>query len=220
MLLGLWRREPGRMSIWRDIGNRASTRVTAGTERAAGGSQAVASAAVSADDASPGEHIDELVPVVYEELRRLAKAHMRRERVEHTLQATALANEAYLRLSAERPDGWTSRAQFLGLAARSIRQILIHHARGRNAAKRGGGLARLPLEEARLALGGLDPDLLDLDEALDELGGLDARKAQVVEMRFFGGMTNPEIAEALGLGLTTVEDDWYAARAWLGRRLR
>lgn len=172
------------------------------------------------EERDPAGHIDELVPLVYEELRRLAQAHMRRERVEHTLQPTALANEAYLRLSAERPEGWTSRAQFLGVAARSIRQILIHHARGRNAAKRGGGLARLPLEEARLALGGLDPDLLDLDEALDELARLDARKAQIVEMRFFAGMTNPEIAEALALGLTTVEDDWYAARAWLGRRLR
>jgi RNA polymerase sigma factor (TIGR02999 family) len=180
----------------------------------------VGSRSVADDAPRPGQHIDELVPVVYEELRRLARAHMRKERIEHTLQTTALANEAYLRLSNERPEGWTSRAQFLGIAARSIRQILIHHARGRSAAKRGGGLARLPLEEARLALGGLSPDLLDLDEALAELAGLDARKAQIVEMRFFAGMTNPEIAEALGLGLTTVEDDWYAARAWLGRRLR
>ena len=171
------------------------------------------------DPESFPDEIDQAVPEVYEELKRLASIHMRKERSSHTLQTTALANEAYLRLSKERPEGYASRAQFMAIAARSIRQILVHHARKRNTQKRGGGLARLPLEEASAALGGLDPDLLEIDDALGALAELDPRKAQVVELRFFAGMTNPQIAEALSLGLTTVEDDWYAARAWLRGRL-
>lgn len=169
---------------------------------------------------TPADDLDALVPEVYAELKRLASVYMRRERSAHTLQTTALANEAYLRLSKEKPDGWKSRAQFMAIAARSIRQILVHHARKRNAKKRGGGLARLPLEEASHALGGLDPDLVEIDDALTELAALDNRKAQVVELRFFAGLTNPQIAEALGRGLTTIEDDWYAARAWLHGRLK
>ena len=171
------------------------------------------------DDERVPDDIDSLVPEVYAELRRLAGAQMRRERKGHTLQTTALANEAYLRLSNEHPEGWKSRAHFMGVAARSIRQILIHHARKRDAQKRGGGLERLPLHEAYLALGGLEPDLVDIDRALDELAEIAPRQAQVVELKFFAGMTNRDVAEALDLGLTTVADDWYAARAWLRGRL-
>ncbi len=171
------------------------------------------------DTDAPHEPIDELVPEVYAELKRLAGIHMRRERASHTLQTTALANEAYMRLSVDRPEGWKSRSEFLAIAACSIRQILIQHARKRGAQKRGGGLERLPLEEAEAALPGVTPDLFEIDDALTELAALDARKAKVVELRFFAGMTNKQVAEALGLGNTTVEDDWYAARAWLRRRL-
>ena len=172
------------------------------------------------DEPLPSEEIDDLVPRVYGELKRLARSHMRRERNSHTLQTTALANEAYLRLSKERPDGWTSPAQFMAIAARSIRQILIQYARSRGAKKRGGGLTRLPIEEVTEALGGVNPELVDLDDALTELAELDPRKASIVEMRFFAGMTVPQISEALSFSLTVIEDDWYAARAWLRGRLR
>ena len=165
------------------------------------------------------DHIDAFVPEIYEELKRLAAVYMRRERRSHTLQTTALVNEAYLRLSKEHPEGWKSPAQFMAIAARAIRQILVRHAHRRNAKKRGGDFERLPLEEASIALGGLDPDILDLDEALEELSRLDPRKAQVVEWRFFAGMTGRQMAEASGRGLTSVEDDWYAAQAWLRARL-
>ena len=162
---------------------------------------------------------DGLVPVVYEEMRSLAAADLRREAKEHTLQPTALAHEAYLRLVDETKVQWRGRAQFLAIAARAMRQILVDHARTKGAAKRGGGWERITLHDAAGQLGHPLLDLLALDEALEELAKLDARKARVVEMRFFSGLTNREAAEALEISEATTEDDWFMARAWLKRRL-
>lgn len=162
---------------------------------------------------------DALLPVVYEELRELAGAYLRRERAAHTLQPTALANEAYLRLVDETKIEWRDRAQLLAIAARAMRQILIDHARRRGALKRGGGRERVTLSDAPGIAGDAPLDLLELDAALEALEALDARKSRVVELRFFAGLTLKEVAEALGVSLTTAEDDWYFARAWLRGRL-
>jgi RNA polymerase sigma factor (TIGR02999 family) len=166
-----------------------------------------------------GGDLKDLLPVVYDELRALAAAHMRRERREHTLQPTALANEVYLRLVDETKVAWQGRAQFLAIAARAMRQILIEHARARKAAKRGGDRLRVTLSDTSTDDTGAVLDLLDLHDALDALADVDARKAQIIELRFFAGLTIPEIADLLALGVTTVEDDWYLARAWLRRRM-
>jgi RNA polymerase sigma factor (TIGR02999 family) len=164
--------------------------------------------------------LDDLVPVVYDELRGLAAAVMRDERRAHTLQPTALANEAYLRLLGATNVEWKGRAQFLAIAARAMRQILVDHARARAAAKRGGDRVRVTLSDTSTGgLGTPELDLLDLDEALAELAASDPRKAQVVELRFFAGLTMKEVAELLEIGQTTAEDDWYFAKAWLRRRL-
>jgi len=163
--------------------------------------------------------LDALVPHVYEELRRLAGAYMRKERVEHTLQATALANEAYLRLVDQTRVQWRGRAQFLAIAARAMRQILVDHARRRGTEKRGGARVRVTLSDTAAAFGQPVLDLLALDEALTDLGRLDERKAKVVELRFFAGLTAREAAETLAVSETTVDDDWALARAWLRRRL-
>ncbi len=163
--------------------------------------------------------LDALLPEVYAELRRLAGSYLRREQAGHTLQATALAHEAYVRLVDESRIRWRGRAQFLAVAARSMRQILVDHARRRGAQKRGGGRARLTLHDSEAPFGRPDLDLLALDEALEALGALDPRKARVVELRFFAGLTAKESAAALDLSETTVEDDWAFARAWLHRRL-
>lgn len=164
--------------------------------------------------------LDELVPLVYDELRQLAAAILRQERAGHSLQPTALVNEAYLRLIDATKFEWQGRAQFLALAARSMRQILVDHARARDARKRGGDRVRVTLgDESAGELGAPELDLLDLDDALGELAALDARKAQVVELRFFAGLEMAEIAEVLRVGHTTAEDDWYFARAWLRRKL-
>lgn len=166
-----------------------------------------------------GASTQELSDVLYKELRRLARTYMQRERREHTLQPTALANEAYLRLIGGAEIDWQGRAHFLAIAARTMRAILVDHARRRNAQKRGGDQVRIPLHEAIQALGTPDLDVLDVEAALDELRTLDARKVDVVEMRFFGGMTAQEMAAVLGVSAATVQDDWYAARAWLRTRL-
>ncbi|MHC4940010.1 MAG: sigma-70 family RNA polymerase sigma factor [Planctomycetota bacterium] len=164
-------------------------------------------------------NFDELAAVVYEELRGLAGAYMRRERSDHTLQPTALANEAYLRLVGDERIEWKGRAQFLAIAARSMRQILVEHARVKAAAKRGGDHVRVTLSDTSGVLADSTVDLLDLDEALEALAAVDARKAQIVELRFFAGLSMKEVGETLNIGMTTVEDDWYMARAWLRRRL-
>ena len=164
--------------------------------------------------------MDDLVPLVYDELRQLAAVILRQERPGHSLQPTALVNEAYLRLIDATKVEWQGRAQFLALAARSMRQILVDHARARDAAKRGGDRVRVTLaDDSGGVRGPPELDLLDVDEALGELAALDARKARVIELRFFAGLEMNEIAEVLRIGTTTAEDDWYFARAWLRRRL-
>jgi RNA polymerase sigma factor (TIGR02999 family) len=165
------------------------------------------------------EALDRLFPLVYDELRRLAKSYMRKERARHTLQTTALIHEAYLRLIDAGQVEWRSRAHFFGVAARAMRQILVAMARDRGCQKRGGGARQVSLDEAMMIDEGLDEDLVALDEALGELAQFDARKAQVVEMRFFGGLTEDEIAEALGVSTETVRRDWRLARSWLRRQL-
>lgn len=163
--------------------------------------------------------LDRLVPLVYEELRRLAQSYMRRERAGQTLQTTALIHEAYLRLIDADNVQWQNRAHFFGVAARLMRQILVAAARERGAQKRGGGAQQVSLDEAMMIDEGLDEDLVALDEALGALAQLDARKARVVEMRFFGGLTEEEVAAALDVSAETVRRDWRLARSWLRRRL-
>jgi RNA polymerase sigma factor (TIGR02999 family) len=163
--------------------------------------------------------LQELAPLVDAELRRLARSYLRRERAGHTLQTTALINEAYVRLIDSRRVRWENRAHFYGLAARVMRQILVDFSRRRNYQKRGGGLHQITLVEAFAVEPGNDPDLLALDEALQELATVDQRKAQVVEMRFFGGLTEKEVALALNVSPETARRDWRLAKAWLLRRL-
>jgi RNA polymerase sigma factor (TIGR02999 family) len=164
--------------------------------------------------------LDAAFPIVYGTLRALAARHLRREADGHTLSPTALVHEAWLRLSAESHAAWRDRAHFLAVASLAMRRILVDHARRHHAARRGAGAARVPLEdldavpaEARAEL------LVALDEALARLARLDARQARVVECRFFGGLTEEEVAETLGVGLRTVKRDWAKARAWLFRDL-
>jgi RNA polymerase sigma factor (TIGR02999 family) len=163
--------------------------------------------------------LDALMPLVYDELRGLAAAQMRRERAGHSLQPTALANEAYVKLVDTAKAGLEGRAHFFAVAARAMRQVLVDHARRRNAAKRGGEFQRITLSVA--APIGEEPlyDLLDLDAALAELARLDERKARVLELRFFAGMTMDEVGRVLGISGKTVEADWYMARAWLRNKL-
>jgi len=159
---------------------------------------------------------EELVPVVYDQLRRIAHAYMRRERVDHTLQPTALVHEAYLRLVDQREMDWRNRAHFVSLAAVMMRRILVNHARDRAAAKRGGDARRVSVSLAADALpGGGGVDLIALHDALDRLSALDARKGQIVELKFFGGLTIDEIAAALDCSPATLERDWNFSRAWL-----
>ena len=165
------------------------------------------------------QSVDSLLPAVYQELRRLAAAYLRRERPGQTLQPTALVHEAYLRLLRDRPDRWQNRAHFCAIAAHSMRQILITQARARAALKRGGGEARVTLDEALVAGGGTSLDLLALDDALERLATLDPDGARIVELRFFGGLTVEETAEAMAISPATVKRHWALARAWLAREL-
>lgn len=160
-----------------------------------------------------------LTPLVYEELRALAQSHMAAERPDHTLQATALVNEAYLRLVDQTRASYRDRNHFFALAATTIRRILIDHARTRSRAKRGGGGQRVELDPTVEWSGTRHLDLLALDEALVKLDALHERQARVVELRFFAGLTIAQTADLLGVGTTTVEDDWAMARAWLRREL-
>ena len=159
--------------------------------------------------------LDRLMPLVYGELRRLARHYMSRERPGHTLQTTALVNEAYLRLVGQEEMRWENRAHFFGIAARLMRQILVDHARGRQAAKRGGGQFRLSLSKVDRAAPGPDVNLLALDEALGRLEAIDPQKSRVVELRYFGGLGIEETAEVIGVSPATVKRDWSIARAWL-----
>ena len=163
--------------------------------------------------------LDELFPLVYSELRRLAQSYLGRERPDHTLQPTALVHEAYMRLVDQHKVDWRDRAQFFGLAAQMMRRILVNHAEAHNAAKRGGGLARVTLEESVSWEGEREMDLVSLDEALTGLGRLDARQARVVELRFFAGLSIDETAQVLEISPATVKREWTMAKAWLRREL-
>jgi len=163
--------------------------------------------------------LEKLAPLVEVELRRLARSYMRRERAGHTLQTTALINEAYVRLINARRVSWQNRAHFYGIAARVMRRILVDFAREKGYQKRGGGTFQVTLDDALAATSNNDPDLLALDEALYELARVDERKAQVVEMRFFGGLTERETAVALNVSPETARRDWRLAKSWLLRRL-
>src|SRR5258705_11443746 len=161
----------------------------------------------------------ELTPLVYEELRRLAHHYMEGERPGHTLQTTALVNEAYLRLADQTNPNWQSRAHFFAVAARAMRQILISYARSNRAQKRGGGAARIELDEAAILSPEQSKEIVDLHEALERLATLDSRKAQVVELKYFGGLNYDEMAEVLKISRVTVRRDWEFARIWLYREL-
>jgi len=168
--------------------------------------------------------LDDLLPRVYDELRALADAYMRRERAGHTLQPTALVHEAFLRLLRLPPGSVQNRIHFFALAAQAMRRIFADHARRHRAAKRGGGAVRVPLElvegGAPAAPAGDDVAADDLDAALEDLAKLDERQARVVELRFFGGLSIEETAEVLAVSIATVKRDWLVARAWLHRELR
>ena len=161
--------------------------------------------------------LDRLTPIVYDELHRLARRYMRHERPGHSLQTSALVNEAYLRLVDYERMEWQNRAHFFAVSAQLMRRILVDHARRHNL-KRGGGLEHVALEEAAV-VGGEGPDLVALDDAMNTLARIDPRKVQVVEMRFFGGLSLEETAEALKVSTITVKRDWRAAKAWLYREL-
>ena len=173
-------------------------------------------------DWSKGERkaLDKLMPLVYSELRRLAGNYLRRERQGHTLQPTALVNEAYLKLIDQKNAKWQNRAQFYGVAAQLMRRILVDHARAHQADKRGGSeQQRLSITSAERIVQQPEVDLLALHEALEELATLDPQQERIVELRFFGGLSIEETAEVLHIGHATVERDWKMARAWLRRKL-
>ena len=164
--------------------------------------------------------LEELTPLVYEELRKQAARYLRRERQGHTLQTTALIHEAYIRLVDAQDVRWQGRAHFFAIAANLMRRILVDHARRRNADKRGGAQVLLPLDEALAVADEMDVDLLEIDEALDRLAAIDAQQARVVELRFFSGLSVEEAAAVLGISAKTVKRDWAVARAWLRREIR
>ena len=163
---------------------------------------------------------DRLMPLVYDELHRLAHQHMRRERPGHTLQTSGLVNEAYLRLVDQTQVKWQSRAHFFGIAARLMRQILVDEARRRNYAKRGGGAIQVTLDEAREAAHEQSANVMALDDALKSLEQIDSRQSRIIELRFFGGLTIDETAEVLKVSPGTVMRDWTFARAWLRKAMR
>ena len=170
-----------------------------------------------------GAKVEDLMPQVYDELRRRAGTYLRHERPGQTLQATALVHEAFLRLSKEKNQPWKNRTHFLAIAALSMRQILVQRARARDAEKRGGGAEKIALDESVMqdhtptAPGGVD--VLALDTALEKLAALDAQQAKIVELRYFGGMTVEEVAESLDISPATVKRHWTVARAWLHKEL-
>jgi RNA polymerase sigma-70 factor (ECF subfamily) len=164
--------------------------------------------------------LDELMPLVYETLRRLASGYLRRERGDHSLQSTALVHEAYVRLVDQHSSTWQNRAQFFGLAARLMRNILVDYARERLAAKRGGEPFRLSLSQADRFGKQSDVELIALNDALNELAAVKPKHAEIIELRFFGGLTIEETAAAMEISHATVERDWAFARAWLRRAMK
>ena len=159
--------------------------------------------------------LEKLTPLVYEELRRLAHHYMEGQRPDHTLQTTALVNEAYLRLADQSKPNFTNRSHFFAVAAKAMRQILINHAKAQQSQKRGAGASKVELDEAALISPEQTRAILDLNEALERLAALDSRKAHVVELRYFGGLNQDEIAEVLKISAVTVRRDWVFAKAWL-----
>lgn len=164
--------------------------------------------------------LQQLTPLVEGELRRLARAYMARERRDHTLQATALVNEAFIRMTGARDVDWQDRAHFIGVSARLMRRVLVDHARRRDRVKRGGDAMQVSLSEAAHVPTPERADVLALDQVLQQLEQLDPRKSRIVEMRFFGGLSLEEAAEALNVSVATVRRDWSLARAWLFRELK
>lgn len=164
--------------------------------------------------------LDELTPLVYNELRHVADAYLRRERPDHTLQATALVNEAYLRLIGQKHGRWQGRKHFYGIAARLMRQVLVEHARKHKAEKRGGGRVAVTLDHYEDVADNPEVDILAVHEALQRLARFDEQQARIVELRFFGGLSIEEAAEALGVGHATIEREWAMARAWLRNELK
>ncbi|HXW89114.1 MAG TPA: sigma-70 family RNA polymerase sigma factor [Terriglobales bacterium] len=162
---------------------------------------------------------EELIPLVYAELRRLANSYLRRERSDHTLQPTALVHEAYLRLIAQREIHWKDKGHFFAITAQLMRRILVDHARGHLAEKRGSGMAKVPLDDALVMTRERPGKLLALDESLSRLAQVDPRQAQIVELRVFAGLSVEEAAEFLGISLATVKRDWRMAKAWLSREI-
>ena len=162
------------------------------------------------------EALDELMPLVYDELRRQASRYLRTERVGHTLQTTALIHEAYLKLIDQRDVSWQNRAHFFGVAAQAMKRILVDYARERHREKRGGAFENLPLDEARFVVSGESGvDLIGVDKALSRLAEFDPQQASIVELKFFGGFSIEETAEALGISSATVKREWNSAKAWL-----
>jgi len=164
--------------------------------------------------------LDQLTPVIYDDLRRLARSLLSQERPDHTLSATALVHEAYLKLIDQRRVQWHNRAHFFGAAAHVMRRVLVDHARARASSKRGGSAVKIAMDDSLAIVDALSEDLLDLDAAIDALAAVDGRKARVVEMKFFAGMTSQETAEALHVSDATVERDWTLARAWLIKTMK
>jgi len=165
------------------------------------------------------EAMGALMPLVYEELHRLARSYMRRERPDHTLQTTGLVHEAYLRL-VDQNANWNSRAHFMGIAAKMMRRILVDHAKSQHRAKRGGGAVKVTLDGPALIANDAHKELVALEEALRRLESVDQQRAQIVELRFFGGLSNQEASKVLGISTATVQRQWAGARAWLYHELR
>jgi RNA polymerase sigma-70 factor, ECF subfamily len=164
--------------------------------------------------------LDKLIPLVYSELRRMAHYQMTREREGHTLQTTALVNEAYVRLVGATEVSWQNRAHFFALSAQLMRRVLVDHARSRRRTKRGGDMQKVSLDASPAILCGPDADIIELNDALSSLAEIDARKAKIVELRFFGGFSVEETAEALNVSVSTVMNDWKFAKVWLLRAMR
>jgi RNA polymerase sigma factor (TIGR02999 family) len=166
------------------------------------------------------EALNRLVPLVYDELHRLASRHLRHERIGHTLQTTALVHEAYLKLVDQKTANWQNRVQFFAAAAKVMRHILVDYARSRGAFKRGGGYCRMSLDEGAISAKEQDADLLVLNEALNDLAEIDPQQSRVVELRVFGGLTVEDTAEALGISPRTVKREWSMAKAWLHQQIK
>lgn len=165
------------------------------------------------------ESLDQLMPIVYDELRRQAARYLRREQAGHTLQTTALIHEAYVRLVDQRNMQWQNRAHFFGIAAQMMRRILVDHARSKKRVKRGGSEIRVTFDDVNVASKGQDLDVVALDEALERLAQIDEQQSRVVELRFFSGLSVEETAEVMGTSKSTVKRDWSMAKAWLHREL-